>query len=384
MKLKKKELKNNVVIEEQLDKVVENIRKSQISAANEFEYKKLIRENNGFLDCSIEEDKESIIISYDIHNLNTWTFIKKEKLELIMSALMDVGRLHKIAELYKFSLNPTNIYYDIQGRAFIKTRDVYGAEEEFSNELFVRQYKSLIGCTLTKKYKFEDYDNGGQDLLKEDRFLNEIFECTEVEQIIEKLYGEYLRYREVHKEKFVEISKVKNKGYKVTVGITSLLIIVSMVLMGYFVVWERPYNRAVIAANEAYLQSNYSMTIEKMENVSVDRMNIYEKYILAVSCVKCESFNEENRRNILNTIALNGDEKVMEYWIYINRLDTEKAADIAMQESSNQLLYYAYLKEKAVIENDSSLTGQEKSTKLSSIENKLAPLENEYSTLTEE
>ncbi len=384
MKLKKKEWKNNIAINEKLDIVVENVRKSQMSAANEFEYKKLMRENNGFLNCSIEEDKESLIISYDTHNLNLWTFIKKEKLELIMSALMDVGKLHKTAELYKFSLSPTNIYYDIQGRAFIKTRDVYGAEEEFSNELFINQYKSLIGCTLTKKYKFEDYYNGGQDLLKEDKFLSEILDCTEVEQIIEKVYREYLRYREIHKEKFIEISKVKNKGYKVTLAIASLLIIASMGLMGYFILWERPYNQAVIAANEAYLQSNYSMTIEKMENVKVDRMNICEKYILAISCVKCESFNEENRRNILNTIALNGDEKVMEYWIYINRLDTEKAADIAMQESSNQLLYYAYLKEKAVIENDSSLTGQEKSTKLSSIDSKLAPLENEYSTLVEE
>ena len=132
------------------------------------------------------------------------------------------------------------------------------------------------------------------------------------------------------------------------------------------------------------MQSDYDGTVEAMQNVEVERMNVSQKYILAYSCVRCESFSDDNMRNILNTISLNGDEKVMEYWIYINRLDTEKAVDIAMQESSNQLLFYAYLKEKAVIENDTSLSGKEKNERLSDIESKLKPLEEEFLTLTGE
>lgn len=362
----------------------ETIRKSKLAASNEFEFKRLTRRQEGFLNCSIEEEKESLIFTYDIQNVLPWTEIRREKRELMISALIDAGKLEQAAKLYHFTLAPENLYYDIQGRVFVKSRDIYDAEEEYSEEEFLREYKSLIGCTLVKKYKFEDYDNGGQDLLEEDKFLSVILTCTDVGQILEKLHEEYFRYRKVHRERFVEVSRAGNKGTKIALGITGILAAAGVAFLFWLFLWERPYKDAVIAANEAYLQSDYNSTVEAMKDVEVERMNIPQKYILAYSCVRCESFSEDNMRNILNTISLNGDEKVMEYWIYINRLDTEKAADIAMQESSNQLLFYAYLKEKAVIENDALLSGQEKNERLSEIESKLKPLEEEFSTLTEE
>lgn len=364
--------------------IKETIRKSQLAASNEFELKKLTRQQEGFLNCSMEEEKESLIMTYDIQNLFPWAGIQHEKKELMLSALIDAGKLEKRAELYHFSLVPENLYFDIQGRVYVKTRDVYSVETGYLQEEFLREYKSLIGCTLLKKYKFEDYENGGQDLLAEDKFLSEILECGDVEQILEKLYDEYFRCRKLHRECFVEVSKAKNRGSKIALGITGVLAVACMAILGWQLIWVRPYEEAVIAANEAYLQSDYSGTVEAMKDVEVERMNVCQKYILAYSAVRCESFSDDSMKNILNTISLNGDEKIMEYWIYINRLDTEVAADIAMQESSNQLLYYAYLKEKAVIENDSSLSGQEKNERLSEIETKLQPLEEEFSTLTEE
>lgn len=380
----KKTKPKSTVVPKEKSKIIETIRKSQLAASNAFEIKKLSRPQDGFLNCTIEEERESLIIRYDVQDLLPFRNIRKEKRELMFSALIDAGRLQKKAEVYRFTLNPANLYYDIQGRVLVKTRDVYTQDSEYSKEDFLREYKSLIGCTLVKKYKFEDYDRGGQDLLGEDKFLKEILECTDVEQILEKLHQEYFRYREEHRARFIEISKSKNRSRKVSLGIFGTLVVLSAALVGYLLLWERPYELAVIAANEAYLQSNYSGTVEAMSAVDVGRMNVYQKYILAISCVKCENFSDTSSRNILNTITLNGNEKVMEYWIYINRLDTEAAADIAMQESSDQLLYYAYLKERAVIENDSSLSGQEKTERLSNIENKLKPLEEEFADLKEE
>lgn len=360
------------------------IKKSQLAASDQYEFNKLSRRQDGLLNCTIEEEKESLSITYDVNNLFPFLGIKKEKRELIITALIDVGRLWDIAQYYDFSLEPDNLYYDIQGRVYVKSRDVYAADKVAKEEDFLDKFKSLVGCTLGKKYKYQDYYDGGLDLLKNDKLLGEIFECNEVEQVVDKLHKEYERYTTEHREKFVEIPKSKNMNRQISLVILSLVVIASLGLLGYVFLWERPYEQAVIAANEAYLQSNYNGTVEAMKDVEVGRMNNYQKYILAISCVKCESFSDDNMKNILNTITLNGDEKIMEYWIYINRLDTDAAADIAMQESSNQLLYYAYLKEKAIVENDSSLTGKEKTERLSDIENKLKPLEEEYSTLTEE
>ena len=343
-----------------------------------------MRHQDGFLDCSMTEEKESLTMTYEVGNFLPWADIQREKKELLFAALIDVGKLEEKAKIYRFTLAPENLYYDIQGRVYVKARDVYGADGEFREEDFLREYKSLIGCTLVKKYKFEDYDEGGQDLLAEDKFLGGILECTEAAQIMDRLHGEYFHYREIHRERFAEVSRAKNRALKAALAVTGMLALAGAAFLCWLFLWERPYKEAVIAANEAYLQSDYSGTVEAMRDVEVERMDACQKYILAYACVRCESFSADNMQNILNTITLNGDEKAMEYWIHINRLDTEKAADIAMQESSDQLLFYAYLKERAVVENDASLTGQEKNERLSDIENKLKPLEEEFSTLTKE
>ena len=379
---RKKQQKHTYSPEEK--NITETVRRSQLSVSNDFELKKLCRSQEGLLNCTVEEDNENLIVHYDIQNVFPWSGIRKERRELMISALIDAGKLLKTAELYRFTLSPENLYYDIQGRVFVKSRDVYSTEKEYSEEEFLREYKSLIGCTLVKKYKFEDYDKGGQELLKEDKFLSGIVGCGDVEQIVDMLHEEYFRYRKDREDRFVEVSKVKNTGRKAALGITGVLLAAGAALLVYLLIWMQPYNEAVIAAYEAYLQSDYYGIVEAMEPVEVERMDTYQKYILSYACVRCESFSEESMRNILNTITLNGDEKVMEYWIYINRLDADKAIDIAMQESSSQLLYYAYLKKRAVIEADPSISGQEKNTLLQEIDSKIAPLREEFSTLTEE
>ncbi len=379
---KKQHQKSGYIPEEK--NIIETVRRSQFSVTNDFELKKLSRPQEGFLDCSVEENQEDLIFSYDISHVFPWTGIRREKKELMISALIDAGRLQKTAKLYQFTLAPENLYYDIQGRVFVKARDVYGAEKEYSAEEFLKEYKSLIGCTLVKKYKFEDYDKGGQELLKEDKFLGRIVECEDVEQIADRLHEEYFRYRKDRETRFVEVSKAGNSGRKVALGITGVLLAAGAALLAYLLIWVQPYDKAVMAAYGAYLQSDYNSIVEAMDPVEVDRMDTYQKYILSYACVRCESFSEESMRNILNTITLNGNERIMEYWIYINRLDTDKAIDIAMLESSNQLLYYAYLKKKAVIETDPSLSGQEKNQLLQEIDNKLDPLREEFSSFTEE
>lgn len=364
--------------------IVETVRRSQLFVSNDYELKKISRQQEGFLDCTVEEDQEDLIFHYDIRHVFPWTEIRRERRELMLSALIDAEKLEKLAKLYCFMLSPENLYYDIQGRVYVKARDVYGAEREYSEEKFLTEYKSLIGCTLLKKYKFEDYDEGGQELLKEDRFLSGIVGCVDVEQTADMLHEEYFCYRKDREARFVEVSKAGNSGRKAALGITGALLVAGIALLTYLLIWIQPYEKAVIAAYTAYLQSDYNGIILAMEPVETERMDAYQKYILSYACVRCESFSEESMRNILNTITLNGDEKIMEYWICINRFDTDRAIDIAMQESSNQLLYYAYLKKKAVIEADPSLSGQEKNELLQEIDGKLEPLREEFSTLTEE
>lgn len=380
---RKKTREDTKVAEGAARTVRETVRKSALNASTAFELKKLVRHQEGFLDCTMEEEKESLAVTYDVGGLSPWTDIRREKRELMFAALEDVGKLERLAEMYSFSLAPENLYYDIQGRAYVKARDVYPAGGGFSGEEFLRGYRSLAGCTLTKKYKFEDYDKGGQELLAEDKFLKTLLECTEAGQVAERLQEEHARYRKAHGERFVEAPRAGLKALRAALAVTGVLAAAGAAFLGWLFLWERPYTEAVIAADGAYLQSDYSGTVEAMAGVDMERMDLCRKYILAYSCVRCESFSEENMKNILNTVSLNGDEKVLEYWICINRLDTGRAADIAMQVSNDQLLFYAYLKEKEAVEGDATLTGEEKAARLSDIEGKLKPLEEQFSELTE-
>ena len=370
---------------EQVEKIiVEKVRKSQLTASNLFEWNKICREQPEFVKCTMKEDGEAIIFSYNVHNLCQWTMVLVGNREQRLLALIDIGKLARRAKEYRFSLAPENLYFDVQGRVYVKERDVYSAEESFSEEEFISQYKSLIGSTLSKKYKFEDYINGGLDLLDEETFLCEVGKCTELSQLIDILHKEYHQYVEDERERLMIVSKSANRTQRILLVVLPIALVLCIAVLAYWLAWIRPYEQAVIAANEAYLRSDYGATVEAMESVDLDRMNLYQKYILAISCVKCESFNNESMANILNTISLNGDEKIMDYWILINRMETDAAADIAMQQSSNQLLYYAYLKEKALIESNTTITGQEKAELLSAVEGKLKSLEEEYQDLTEE
>lgn len=365
------------------------LRNSQLRAKDEFDYRKICQNQLRFLKCSIKktekaEEKisaEEVTFVYDVFGKKPWHFLRLEKRRLQLGALIDVSALEEMAKQYSFSLNPQELYYDIQARGYLRVRDVYGEEEEYDSAQFLLQYKALIGCTLSRKYKFEDYYNGGSDLFQEDKFLRKMMDCQSVEETLQVLYQEYEDYETEHRRKYAEVLKKGVRNQKIAIGALSILAGAALSLCGYLGIWERPYEKAVIAANEAYLQSDYMSTVEALAPVKVERMNGFQKYILAVSSVRCENFNEANQQNILNSITLNGNEKVMEYWIYINRLNTDMAEDIAMQLSSNQLLYYAYLKERIVVENDTTMSGEEKKTRLSEIESKLKPLTDEYKSL---
>ena len=57
-----------------------------------------------------------------------------------------------------------------------------------------------------------------------------------------------------------------------------------------------------------------------------------------------------------------------------------EAIDIAMQQSDDEMLLYAYIKQKSMIETDSSLSGEEKTQELEKIAQKMQPLMEKYDT----
>lgn len=82
----------------------------------------------------------------------------------------------------------------------------------------------------------------------------------------------------------------------------------------------------------------------------------------------------------MSVMTLHGDESMMNYWIHLGRLDVVEAQNIAMQQSNDELLLYAYLKEKYLVETDMLISGEEKMQRLGSLDSKIDTLSEKYTS----
>ena len=326
------------------------------------------------MQSSYEEEKEELIFFYDTEGYKPFVQIKKERREEAMINLLDCGNLIEVCRNYKVELRPENLYYDIHNQVFVMYRDVYGKGEEFDEEEFLKQYKALTGFVLQDKYNYEDYYDGGMELLQKDKFLELIAKADTVEEIEKCLLEEYERLIAEHRETKIEIDKKKYKRKKTALAVTSILLVLALTFSGYELFWMKPYERAVIKAQRDYLKINYSGVIEDFEKTDMSRLSVYDKYILAYSYIQCENLTEEQKKNINSALSLDTNEKILDYWIALERLEVSEAENIAQQVSDNDLLLYAYLKEKNMLETDTEISGSEKEERMEELDSKIERL----------
>lgn len=355
-------------------------RLSELNAKDGYDYHRIRNENGIFLPCEFELEKEMAVIAYNIEGKEEFAKISKESRLTKLKALIDIGNFKGYWERYVFPITPDNLYYDMYGKVFVMFRDIRNLEDYYADEYFLERYKALIGCTLSAKYSYEDYFQGGLDLLKKDKFLVKIAGAENWEDVVALLQKEEERVRVYHQEKRVEVNRSSYRFKKVMTVISFILTGVLGLFTAYYLLWVKPYDKGVIQAQNAYLDMNYTGVIENLQQISPKRMDNYQKYILATSYVKCESLTDEQKTNILASVEMNGNEKILDYWISIGRLDVENAENIAQQISDDQLLLYAYLKEKYVLEANVEISGEEKTAQLKILDDKIKSLAGEENT----
>ncbi len=151
-----------------------------------------------------------------------------------------------------------------------------------------------------------------------------------------------------------------------------------MALIGYGKVIFMPREEAFIKAQNSYLDENYVKVIDDLSMVDMKYLDKYQKYILASAYIKSESLTPEQKENVLQTISINSEEKIKDYWIYLGRLNTVEAENIAMQCSDDELLLYAFMTEKAILEKNTEISGEEKASRLQVLEKKIEDLAKQY------
>ncbi|MBD5455764.1 MAG: hypothetical protein HDR23_04715 [Lachnospiraceae bacterium] len=364
-------------MKEEMKMLKKSVKKSELQAETTYDYKKIEYKNSRFLDCEITEQAESLEINYLIGNYHPFTEIRSRSKQERLRILLDAASLIFLRKEYSFQMNPENLYFDENGRVYVMDRDVYRRGEPERAD-FLSEYKALTGYALQKKYSYEDYLEGGMDLLKKNRFLKNIILTETLEEVTKALDGEYQRISKEIKEKKLLVNKKMYQGSRIYMVISMLLLAAGAAAILYYSFIERPKTKAMLQAEIDFLKGDYIQVIDDLAGLSMQDLFYDQKYILSVAYVNTESLTGEQKINILEKIPINGDEKLMEYWIYIGRLIPLEAENIAMQKSDDELLLYAYMLEKDLTETDTEMTGEEKAAKLTELEGKISKLAEKY------
>ena len=323
-----------------------------------------------FVPCTLEETDEEVVFSFDVARLKPIDTVYEMTRQDQCRFLINCGNLLHCFEEYDFSLSPDNLVVDINLNPQVLLRDfqLNGSGE------FAVGYMALIAALLAPKYSYDDYLQGGQGLYRKKAFLEKLSKLDSVHEMQQCLREEYEDICVRVKRTKVSIHKKIVMLYKVLVPVLALLLLVCAGLIYKTVFIDIPYRDAVISANAHYLQMDYIGTQEALASIPADEMTPESKYILARSYIMTEELSAARKEASLAGISFEAEPILMDYWIYLGRLQFAEAVDAAQRLGDDDLLLVAYQKQLAFLERDTTLPGEEKAAQISSLEKSISDL----------
>ena len=340
-----------------------NVRNSEIAVAKE-KRAFLMYPASGLVPCKLEEAEDSVNFLFDAEGMEPAEgLLKKPKWEQYRF-LVNCAALSSLNLEYGFSLSLDNLMLDINLMPQLLIRDC----KKSGDTDFLRRYKALIGSVLLRKYKYEDYLNGGQDLYKKDKLLSELAELETVEAVKNRLFAEYqLLTREINETKKL----VPTRNVLIS-RIAMPLLTVALAAAAFFgarmFFIDIPFRDSVIAASTAYIHGDHLSVQWALRDYDITELSDETKYFLSRSYVSTEALTDTQRDNILLGLAQITDPILFDYWILLGRLRFSEAADIAQRLGDDELLLFAYLKQEVFVRQDITMPGDERTALLSYLE----------------
>lgn len=242
----------------------------------------------------------------------------------------------------------------------ILNRDIRLEDEIIDYKDLILHYKSLIADVFNKQYSYNDFYNGGMDLIKKNKKIKKYILLETIEEIKNELLEDLKVQEREDKEKYIEIKLKNYKVKKYSIWAMSLVILVLMIYTVYASVFLIPFNQKVIKANSYYMKQDYEGVIKCFENTRGLKLDKESKCKLAYSYVMSENLAENKKKNIIATLNDKSDENILDYWIAIGRSKYDNAIDLAKKVQDNELLLYALLNKQKYIQDNNKMTGEEK------------------------
>jgi type VII secretion protein EssB len=350
-------------------------RKIDLQAKNVFEIYLLQHTSDHFLNCKIKEETEFFEFKYQVGNQYPISELAPNDWATKLSALIQIQHILVKEINYRITMTLDNFYIDQQGIVHILKRDLQVGE--VADGQILKDFQVLTGTLLQQKYSYEQLYHGGLELLKENERTKTVPEWQSLEMAREALLIKQQEFKVFRDRTIKSVKKLPNLIMRIALLILSVTTIVFGGLYLYQSFWKIPIEEKNLLSERSFIEKDYPKVIETLKEFPVDALSKSEKYILAVSYIRSQSidtFSNETKELILSKIVPVGTETVMDYWIYLGRLDAKNAEEIAMSLSDNQLLLYAYLQEMDNVSRDKKISGSSKAEKLNTLDGKIKDL----------
>jgi len=355
--------------------ITKQFKKSEIEAKTEYDFYLITRKSSVLLDCEIMEKKDEDIIEFSFENVPTKDLseYRKASLEEKYQVLINIATLEEEAKRLNLHLAPENIYCTANFSPMVMIRDVYG-EAVYSLDSFTNSYKALIGYLLNKNLEYENFAKGGKSLLNKSKITEPYTDLSTTSEIKDMLISEYEKYEDNIRKTVIQVNKKKNAIERIIGRVSIVVAVLLLVFSGYVYFYNYRHLVTINTANESYINQDYVKTIEILSKVEMKRLAKNSKYIYATSYVKTEALDSEKKNNVLASITLNSDERILDFWILLSRSKMVEAIDIAKQLGNDEYALYGNMKYLSYVENSNSYSGEQKASLIESLKKIIADL----------
>lgn len=305
---------------------------------------------------------------------------KDEKSKWIFSyQLVDAVCKHDVKRLHPI-VSPENIVFH-QGLApaFLH----YGVKEsippyETDEHRLLKEVKAVILRVVDHQYQFQEY-LAYHDTLKLSELAKEISDTKSLEEV-SALIQQKIKAIEAKEKTLVTIPKKKWKIERY-IGLGLLVLLIpALVYTIYTFFFAMPKQEAYVEANKYYLNKQYSQVVDTLEKYPADQMPVSLQYELAISYVQTNQGNlllDQHKKEITDTYTLQTDPQYFLFWIHIGQGNSKEALDIARVLGDDRYIFTALVAYRNDIQNDDSLSAEEKQKQLDPIIKEMAKYEEE-------
>lgn len=310
---------------------------------------------------------------------------KDEKSKWIFSyQLVDAVCKHDVKRLHLI-VSPENIVFH-QGLApaFLH----YGVKEsippyETDEHRLLREVKAVILRVVDHEYQFQEYLTY-HDTLKLSELAKEISETDTLEDL-STLIHQKIEVIETEEKTLLSIPKKKWKIERY-IGLGLLVLLVpALVYTIYTFFFAMPKQEAYVGANKYYLNKQFSQVVDTLEKYPANQMPVSLQYELAISYVQTNQGDlllDQHKKEITDTYTLQTDPQYFLFWIYIGQGNSKEALDIARVLGDDRYIFTALVAYRNEIQNNDSLSAEEKQKQLDPIIKEMAKYKENETTGT--